>query len=125
MPPWAAPFGLGALLATLVVGALLFRRASTLRRAAVAHSRAVVFGQAAEQLVPLTSGFPFDPSESRFLGHPVDYVVFEGLNDDGDVEVVLVEVKTGKARLSSRERRVRDAVDAGRVRFQIVRLSSA
>jgi predicted Holliday junction resolvase-like endonuclease len=117
-PTWIAPFVVGALLAAIV----MFTRATRIRREALASSRRVLYGQAAEQLAPLVDGFAFLPQESRFLGHPVDYVVFEGLGGDGDVSVVFVEVKTGGARLSRRERRVREAIEAGRVRFETLRM---
>jgi predicted Holliday junction resolvase-like endonuclease len=43
--------------------------------------------------------------------------------DEGEVRrVVFVEVKTGKASLLSRERRCRDAIEAGRVEYQLLRL---
>jgi predicted Holliday junction resolvase-like endonuclease len=113
----------GAAVAALVTAVAMYRRAAQIRAQALEQSRAVLRGQVAEQLVPLTEGFPFDPSDARFLGHPVDYVVFDGLSTgDGEVEVVLVEIKTGGARLSRREAAIRDAVAAGRVRFELVRL---
>ncbi len=116
-------FFAGAVVAALVTAAALYRRAAQIRAQALEQSRSVLRGQVAEQLVPLTGGFPFDPSDARFLGHPVDYVVFDGLSGgEGDVEVVIVEIKTGGARLSKREAAIRDAVEAGRVRFEVVRL---
>ena len=45
-----------------------------------------------------------------------------GYGDGDDVEIVLVEVKTGRAKLTPDERRIQDAVAAGRVRFEVVRL---
>lgn len=89
-------------------------------RRALRHSGAVVKGQAAEQLAPLN--FDYLPSDARFLGSPVDYVVFDGLSDGDEVEVVFLEVKTGGSRLSSRERRIREAVEQGRVRWEELRL---
>lgn len=125
MPPPAqlvVAFALGAGLAALLTAILLLRRASDIRRAALQASRAVVRGQVSEQLAPLLDGFPFEPADARFLGQPIDYVVFDGLSADEELEIVLVEVKTGGARLSARETAVRDAVRAGRVRFETVRL---
>ena len=122
MPLWATPFLVGAALSAVIVAGLLLQRASTIRAGAVTMSRAVLRGQAAEQMMPFVDGFPFDPNDARFLGHPLDYVIFDGLGGDGDVSVVFVEVKTGGARLSAREKRVRQAIEAGRVRFEIVRL---
>lgn len=82
----------------------------------------MLHGLAAEQLAPFLPGFNYLPSDARFLGSPIDYVVFDGLADGDDVEIVLLEVKTGGAHLSERERRVRRAVDEGRVRYEVLRL---
>ena len=94
------------------------------RRDSLARSHAVVTGKVSEHLSPLFPAFAeqFEARDARFLGSPVDFVVFDGL-DRGEVErVVFVEVKTGGSALSSRERRVRDAVEAGRVEWQVLRL---
>lgn len=96
------------------------------RRDALARSRNVVSGKVQEHLVPFFPEFLelFNPRDARFLGSPIDFVVFAGL-DEGDEcrDVVLVEVKTGKSGLSKRERQVRDAVEAGRVSYKLIRIA--
>lgn len=94
------------------------------RRDAVRRSRSVRGGLAAEQLAPLASVFAerFDPADARFLGAPVDFVVFDGLGEGSLREVVLVEVKTGASRLNGNEEQVRDAVAAGLVGYELIRL---
>lgn len=97
------------------------------RRDSVARSHAVVSGKVREHLAPLLPEFSgsFDARDARFLGSPVDFVVFDGL-DAGFLErVVFVEVKTGTASLSARERLVRDAVEQGRVEWRVLRLEAA
>lgn len=84
---------------------------------AVKRSRAVMGGQAAEQLAPWLPGFPFDPSDCRFIGKPVDFLVFSGASRGAVDEVVFVEVKSGTSSLSRVERSLREAVEAGRVRW--------
>lgn len=119
--------GVGALvlvLVTLWVGyhlgrvaaAAAFRReVPALREDAVKRSRAVLGGQLTEQLAPYLPDFPWSPTEVRFLGKPVDFLVFRGLDGKAVEEVVFVEVKTGESRLSPVERSLRDAIKAGRV----------
>ena len=86
------------------------------RKDAVARSRAVVTGKVTEHLAPYLGDFPFDPQDARFLGAPIDFVVFDGLSAGELRRVVLVEVKSGpSAALSARERAVRDCVEDGRV----------
>ena len=94
------------------------------RKDSISRSLSVVSGKVGEQLAPLFPEFleQFNPKDARFLGSPIDFVVFDGL-DEGDVRrVVLVEVKTGKSAMNRRERHIREAVDAGRVEFQVLRL---
>ncbi len=111
--------GIAILLAFLLWKA---RYTRAVRLDAVLRSQAVTAGKVFEQLVPFLPGFRFNPKDARFLGSPVDFVVFDGLND-GDVRrVVFVEVKTGASDLSLRERRVRDAVRNAQVEWLELRL---
>ena len=97
------------------------------RREAVRGSHVTKGGQIAEQLAPMLPGFceSFNPKDARFLGHPIDFVVFDGL-EEGDVQsVVLLEIKSGTgADLNKRQRQVKRAIDAGNVRFETLRLAS-
>src|SRR4051794_11993901 len=97
------------------------------RKDTLTKSRSITLGKTQEQVAPLFPEFlsQFNPNDARFLGSPLDFVVFDGLCDGDDVavrQIVFVEVKTGKANLSRRERRVRDAIQAGRVSYQMLRL---
>ncbi len=122
MPPVAWPH-IALFAAGLLVGAVwMGLRARRTEKDKAARSRATIRGQVAEQLAPMVPAFPYANADARFLGAPVDYVVFDGLSDDDDIEVVFVEVKTGRARLSPRERRVKDAIKARRVRYETLRL---
>ncbi|HOX32189.1 MAG TPA: Holliday junction resolvase-like protein [Spirochaetales bacterium] len=87
------------------------------REDAVRRSRAVLGGQLSEQVAPYLPGFPFDPTELRFVGKPVDFVAFVGASSGIVEEVAFVEVKSGSASLSKVERSLRDAIRAGKVRW--------
>jgi predicted Holliday junction resolvase-like endonuclease len=87
-------------------------------RARLKQSRAVLGGLVSEQLAPLLPGFPYDPGDCRFVGKPVDFIVFKGMNQKNISEVIFLEVKSGTAKtLNDQEKRLRDAVLAGRVRW--------
>jgi predicted Holliday junction resolvase-like endonuclease len=98
------------------------RYTTAVRRDAVRRSLAVVTGKVSEQLVPYWPQFPFQPRDARFLGAPVDFVVFDGLSEGAVRRVVFVEVKTGDARVSPRERGIREAVDRGAVEWMELRV---
>lgn len=89
-----------------------------LRNDAVKRSRAVLGGQMAEQVAPFLPNFPCNPSDARFIGKPVDFIAFPGLDEKNTVdEVLLIEVKTGNSVLSEREKEIKRAVKEGRVRY--------
>lgn len=89
-----------------------------LRNDAVKRSRAVLGGQMAEQVAPFLPNFPCNPSDARFIGKPVDFIAFPGLDEKNSVdEVLLIEVKTGNSVLSEREKEIKRAVREGRVRY--------
>jgi len=97
------------------------------RRQGVDQSRAVLKGKMAEQMAPLLPGFSYWPADARFLGDPVDYIVFSGYSmakdvGDEDVEIVILDIKQGKSILTEGQRKIAKAVEAGRVRFEVVRV---
>lgn len=108
---------IGIVIAFLWVQVWKVRYARMIRRDAVQRSLAVTTGKVVEQLIPWMPDFRFNPRDARFLGSPVDFVVFDGLTDGRVRRVVFVEVKTGDSGLTSRERRVRDAIRAGNVEW--------
>lgn len=83
---------------------------------AVRGSRSAITGRVAEQMAPLLPGFGFNPRDARFIGNPVDYVVFDGLCEGALRRIVFVEVKTGGS-LNGNERQVRAVVEAGAVEW--------
>jgi predicted Holliday junction resolvase-like endonuclease len=87
------------------------------RRDAVTRSQAATVGRVSEQLMPYFPDFPWNPKDARFLGSPIDFLVFDGLDDGCVRRVVFVEVKTGSSTLSARERLLRDAIRERRVEW--------
>jgi predicted Holliday junction resolvase-like endonuclease len=82
-------------------------------------------GNAIQHYVPFLEEFPYHPSDARFLGGLVDFVVFDGLTD-GDVRnVVFVEVKKGKQPPSKRQKQVERCIQDGRVDFVTLQIHSA
>ena len=80
------------------------------------QSRAVLGGLVSEQMAPLLPGFPFDPGDCRFVGKPVDFIVFKGMNEKNISEVIFLEVKSGSGRnLNEQERKLRDVVQNQKV----------
>lgn len=81
-----------------------------IRQEAINKSRAVLGGQFSEQLAPFLPNFPYNPTEARFIGKPIDFLVFKGMDEKNITEVVFVEVKSGKARMNPVEKTLKDVV---------------
>lgn len=91
------------------------------------RSRQTLGGRFAEQLAPYFEEFNYDPTEARFLGSPIDFVVFPGMATGELQGIVFVEVKTGASQLDRGQRRLRDLVErvgSKEIRFETVRLFS-
>lgn len=110
-------FVVGYVVAWYVTTRDVERRVERRKDEALERSRSVIGGQVAEQLAPFLPGFPGRVSEAKFLGAPIDYVVFDGMDEKDISRVTFVEVKTGSASLSAQERRLRDTIRDGEVRW--------
>src|ERR1051325_6928960 len=97
----------------------------SIRHDAIQRSQSIILGNVTQHLIPYLPEFVYNPKDARFIGSPVDFIIFDGLNDEnGEVkEVVFVEIKTNKSSLSPRERQVRDAIKACRVRWVELRVN--
>lgn len=115
---------MGFLIAFVVVRKELPTKIAAEREDAKKRSRSVRLGNELEKFVPFLNDFQFEPRDCWFLGKPIDFIVFEGLGEDKVHDVVFVEVKTGKGRLSTRQRAIRDAVENRRVRWHEHRVGS-
>jgi predicted Holliday junction resolvase-like endonuclease len=88
------------------------------RKSAISQSRAVLGGKFTEQMVPYFPDFKYDPTEVRFIGSPIDMIVFPGLAKGDPEEVVILEIKTGRsAGLTSAQKKIRQLIEDGMVRW--------
>ncbi len=106
------------------------RQLKQARAQSVKQSAATRRGQIAEELAPMLPGFPYNPADCKFLGDPIDYVIFDGLaaarTGDGDlhsINIVFVDVKSGNANLNKYQRAIRAAVVAGNVTFATAKVT--
>lgn len=73
-------------------------------------------------LSPYLPEFPYAPNDARFLGSPIDFIVFNGLSAGDLTEIILIEVKTGNPKLDARARQIKRATDELRIRHELIRL---
>lgn len=74
-------------------------------------SSEVRLGKIAENMAPFFTCWPYDPNTFRFLGNPVDGIQFN------ENEIIFVEIKTGKARLSDSQKWIKKLVQEKKVSF--------
>ncbi len=74
-------------------------------------------GLIAEQLAPFIGGFPYNPKDAHFMGKPIDFVVFD------ETGVHFVEVKSGEAKLTDVQRRIKKDIEENRVSFETFRIN--
>ncbi len=92
------------------------------RKEAILKSRRVLSGNFSEQLAPFLPDFKYAPNECKFLGKPIDFLVFKGLDENKIDEIVFVEVKSGKSKLSKREKGLKEAIENKKVRWEEYRV---
>jgi predicted Holliday junction resolvase-like endonuclease len=68
-------------------------------------------------MAPLLPDFGFNPRDARFIGNPIDYVVFDGLSEGQLRRIVFLEVKTGGG-LNANEKQVKAVVDARAIEWR-------
>lgn len=95
------------------------------RADAVKKSRSVIKGQINENLAPYLPGFHWNAANVKFLGQPIDMIIFEGMDQGEITEIIIVDVKTGVAQLNKSQRQIRDCLRNGKVSFQTWRPDSS
>ena len=85
------------------------------RQDAINRSQSVILGKVTEHLIPFHQNFPYNPKEARFIGSPIDMIVFQGIDNEEEVTIYILEIKTGTSSLNKRQKLVRDAIENNRV----------
>jgi len=92
------------------------------KKEAVERSRNTLKGQITEQLVPLMKDLKYNGSDMRFLGNPIDYIVFDGMSEGNIKNVIILEVKTGNSRLNKIQKQIKEAIESGNISFETLRI---
>ena len=92
------------------------------REDSVKRQKSIIKGDISEIIAPWSMTIVNSVKELNFIGNPIDFVGFKGLDYDGDVDIKFIEVKSGKSRLNKNQRRIRDAVVAKRIEWIEVRV---
>ena len=74
-------------------------------------SQSVKYGKMTEQFIPFIKDFPFNSENFRFLGNPIDGVIFE------EDKIIFAEFKTASSQLSQKQRRLKELVESKKVEW--------
>lgn len=88
------------------------------------RSSAANWGFTVEHFVPFVQNFPIPPEDVSFLGKPIDYIGFTNTDSKLKCEVHFIEVKSGQANLSQKQRNIKLAIQQGRVKWHEVRVDA-
>lgn len=94
----------------------------TQKKQAIIQSRAIIGGQFSEQLAPYFPDFNYLPTECKFIGKPIDFLVFKGMDDKNIEEVIFVEIKSGKSKISQQEKNLKKVIENKRVSWMEYRI---
>lgn len=70
------------------------------------------YGKMTEQFMPFLKDYPYDPTNFRFLGNPIDGVQFE------EDKIIFIEFKSASSKLSERQRQIADNIYNKRIDFE-------
>ena len=89
-----------------------------IRQDAITRSARTLSGKTLEKLVPFLDRFPYDPHDVRWLGDPIDLVIFDGYSSKGTPEqIVFCEVKSGESKLSKIQTKIKELVESKRIKW--------
>jgi len=82
-------------------------------------TKAVNIGKNLERALPTIKDFKWIVPDSKFLGDPIDLLVFNGLSMGKVDSMSFVEVKSGNAKLNNHQKSIRDAIEDHKVSYQV------
>lgn len=94
----------------------------------VNKSRTILRGKTMEQFAAFSEEMKeYSPADFRFLGSPIDFVIFDGASkildgQDTELSIVFSDIKTGEAKLTKLQRAIKKAVEEGKVKWTTVKL---
>jgi len=85
---------------------------------ALITSKAVNIGKNLEKILPTLKDFTWDLCDCRFIGDPLDMIIFNGLSVNRVHSISFIEVKSGGARLNAHQKIIKDAIEDKKVSYK-------
>lgn len=104
------------------VDEFLKSKEESIRRDAIERSARTLSGKTLEKLVPFLETFPYDPHDIRWLGDPIDLVVFDGYSAEKPDKIVFCEVKSGESKLTAGQKKIKELIEGKKVKWEEFRV---
>ena len=85
-------------------------------------SARIISGKTIEKLLPFFKDFKYDPHDMRFMGEPIDYIVFDGYSKKKLKQIVFLEVKSGKSKLTKEQSELKKIIKKKKVKWEEVKV---
>ena len=89
-----------------------------IKEEAIARSARTLSGKALEKFVPFLKDFKYDPHDVRWLGDPIDLVIFDGCSSSEPRKIVFCEVKSGSGSLNKTQRNIKELIENKKVEWE-------
>lgn len=93
-----------------------------IREDAIKRSSRILSGKALERLIPFLKRFGHEPHDVRWIGDPIDLIVFDGYSEGAPEKITFVEVKLGNSKLKERQKLIKELVRKGKVKWEEFRI---
>jgi predicted Holliday junction resolvase-like endonuclease len=93
-----------------------------IRKDAIERSSKILSGKALEKLIPFLKNFNHSPHDVRWIGDPIDLIVFDGISEDNPQRITFVEVKSGKSELTEKQKKIKQIIKDGKVFWEEVKV---
>lgn len=94
-----------------------------IREDAILRSARTLSGKTLEKLIPFLDKFPYNSHDIRWLGDPIDYVIFDGYSSEGQPkQIVFCEIKSGDGKLTKTQNIIKELVENKKVRWYEFRI---
>jgi len=101
------------------------REEKDIREDATLRGSRTLSGKTLEKLVPFLDKFNYDPHDVRWLGDPIDLVIFDGYSKNNGKnldQIVFLEVKSGNSKLSPNQNKIKDVVERKKIKWEEFRI---
>ncbi|MEK6909865.1 MAG: Holliday junction resolvase-like protein [Candidatus Aenigmatarchaeota archaeon] len=88
-----------------------------IRKDAIERSARTLSGKTLEKLIPFLDKFPYNPHDLRWLGDPIDFVIFDGYSKKSAKQIVFCEVKSGDSNLTKSQNELKELIENKKVKW--------